>query len=134
MESTILYPMVAQSALTFGVLSLLAKRRFAAIADKSADYRYFRLFSGDGEPDHVRVVQRNLLNLFEMPMLFFIICLMAEVFGKADTVMVYAAWGYVAVRVLHSITHIVQNNVQTRFQIFMVSNIILMFMWVWVLL
>ncbi len=134
MQQSILYPMVAQGALIFGVLLLLAKRRFKAISEHKSDLKYFSLFQGSGEPASVTVVQRNFLNQFEMPVLFFAICLMAAVFGRADAVMIYAAWSYVGLRLLHSLVHIVGNNVRNRFMVFMTSNLVLMFMWVWIVL
>jgi len=133
MKEAIVYPMVAQGALVFGVLLLLMKRRITAIAARQTKMKYFRLFSGEGEPDAVTVVQRNFINQFEMPLMFFVVCLMAVVFDKVDDVMVYAAWSYVAIRWLHAVVHIAYNNVVTRFHIFMLSNLVLMFMWGWVI-
>jgi len=134
MENAILYPIVAQGALVFSVLFLLAKRRLKAFADGKTDPSYFALFQGAGEPENVTRVQRNFLNQFEMPVLFFVVCLAAAQFGKADMVMVYAAWAYVAVRLIHAIVHISVNKVMVRFRLFFLSNLILMFMWVWLVL
>jgi hypothetical protein len=134
MEKAILYPMIAQGALIFSVLFLLAKRRLKAYADKQTDPKYFKLFEGSGEPENVTKVQRNFIIQYEMPVLFFVVCLMAALFGKADQVMVYAAWAYVAARTLHTLIHVTSNNVLHRFRSFMLSNLILLFMWVWVAL
>lgn len=133
MENAILYPMVAQGALMFGVLFLLARRRLKAYADGETDPKFFTLFQGGGEPAHVTKAQRNFIIQFEMPVLFFVVCLMAAQFGKADDVMVYAAWAYVASRLLHSIVHIGKNNVLMRFRAFFLGNFILLFMWIWML-
>ena len=134
MEKTILYPMVAQGALIFGVLLLLMKRRFKAVSEGKSDLKYFRLFEGRGEPDDVTVVQRNFINQFEVPVLFFIVCLMAAVFDRADSIMVYAAWAFVALRLVHAIVHIHRNDIRKRYKVFFASNFVLMFMWVWVAL
>jgi len=134
MENTILYPMVAQGALTFSVLLLLMTRRMQAAYAGKIEPKYFRLLEGNGEPDNVTVVKRNFLNQFEVPVLFYAVCLMAAVFEKADSVMIYAAWGYVALRITHALVHIIRNRVMLRFKLFMASNIVLMFMWVWVVL
>jgi len=134
MEHSILYPMVAQGALVFSVLLLLLKRRLKAIYGGQAKLEYYKLFSGNGEPDDVTVVQRNFINQFEMPVLFFVVCIMAAVFDKADNVMIYAAWAYVALRVLHAFVHIVKNDVLTRFRVYFAGNAVLGFMWIWVAL
>lgn len=131
MKDAILYPMVAQGALMFGVLFLLARRRLKAYASGETDGKYFRLFQGQGEPENVTQAQRNFLNQFEMPMLFFVGGILAAVFDRVDTIFVYAAWAYVAVRLVHTVVHVGSNNVLMRFRLFMVSNLILVFMWGW---
>ena len=134
MDKSILYPFIAQGTLVFSVLFLLAYRRFSAIAARQSDPEYFKLFSGTGEPANVTAAQRSLLNQFEMPVLFFAVCLAAAVFGRADTIMVNSAWGFVALRALHALVHVTKNDVRIRFTIFALSNFILLFMWVWLAL
>jgi len=134
MDKVLLYPMVSQATLVFGVLALLARRRIKAITSGEAELKYYRLFTGAGEPDHVAVVQRSYHNQLEMPVLFFAACLAATVFEHVDNVMVGAAWAYVILRYVHAWVHITKNRVQTRFRVFVLSNIVLAFMWVWLVL
>jgi len=134
MKETVLYPMVAQGALIFSVLLLLMRRRLKAFAAGETDPKYFRLLQGTGEPDTVTQAQRNYLNQFEMPTLFFVGGILAAVFDRVDVVLVYAAWAFVAVRFIHTIVHVSGNNVLLRFRLFFLSNVILFFMWVWMVL
>lgn len=134
MEDTIFYPMVAQGALIFSVFFVLLVRRMKAIFAGQSDMKYFLVFDGSGEPQKVTQAQRSFINQFEMPVLFFVVCLMASVFGKVDQMLVYAAWTYVGLRTLHALVHVTKNDVRARFSLFMLSNIALLFMWVWVAL
>ncbi|TNE61273.1 MAG: hypothetical protein EP335_16340 [Alphaproteobacteria bacterium] len=131
MDKAILYPMVALVALTVGVTLLLVKRRFGAIkAGDTKDLKYFKTFQGQGEPEYVQVAQRNMINLFETPVLFYVGCLAAAVFGAVDTVTVWAAWAYVAIRVVHTIVHVTSNNVPRRAQLFFLSFVPIVVIWV----
>jgi len=131
MENAIFYPMAVQGALTFSVLLLLLRRRVKALYAKQMRLSYYRLFPG-GEPEDIAVVQRSFLNQFEIPVLFYMICVMAAVLGKVDMTMLYAAWAYAGLRVLHAAVHIYNNNVRWRATIFLVSCTVLLFMWIWV--
>jgi len=133
MDKTIVYPMIAQILLIFGVMTLLAHRRIRAVTLGEVDPKYYRLFSGSGEPDHVAVVQRNFHNQFEMPVLFFVVCLTAVLFERVDNVMLVSAWAYVALRYAHAFVHITANRVSTRFRVFVLGNAVLAFMWIWLL-
>ena len=134
MEKTIFYPVIAQGALAFAILLLLAYRRLTAIAAGQSDMKYFLVFAGVGEPEHVTAVQRSLHNQFEMPVLFYVACILAAIFSLVDSVLVYAAWVYVATRYLHALVHVTVNIVLLRFWIFVVSNLVLLFIWVWLAL
>ncbi|NVJ70723.1 MAG: MAPEG family protein [Alphaproteobacteria bacterium] len=136
MDKSIFYPMLAMMALTFGVIMLLAKRRFGAIkSGETKDLSYFKTLGGPStEPEAVQVAQRNLANLFEMPVLFYPACLAAAFFDKVDTVSLSLAWAYVALRFLHTLVHVTNNNVPVRFRLFFLSFFPLIGLWVWVAL
>lgn len=130
-----LYPLVLQGLLSFIVLGILAKRRLKAIKDGETNVKYFKVFDSThgGEPESVVSAQRSFLNQFEMPVLFYVVALAAVVFDKVDSYIVYAAWAYVALRIMHAYVHIGSNNVLLRFRIFIFSNIPLLAMWLMLL-
>ncbi len=134
MNQALLYPMAAQVFLTFFVLILLAKRRFQAIGEGRSDLKYFKTFQGEGEPEEVRIVQRNLTNQFEMPVLFFVGCIAASIYGRVDDVLVYASWAYVGLRAAHMVVHVGSNPPRVRLVVWGLSNFVLLFMWIWFLL
>ncbi len=136
MDKSIFYPMLGMATLTFGVVALLAKRRFGAIGKgETTNLAFFKTFRGESpEPESVQTAQRNLTNLFEMPMLFYPACIAAGMMGKVDTVTLSLAWAYVALRLVHTLVHVTGNDVRTRFKIFFLSNVPLMALWVYIAL
>jgi len=80
-------------------------------------------------PGFVSLANRNYMNLLEMPVLFYVICLMLFVSGEVDQTFLYLAWGYVGLRVLHSLVHVTYNNVLQRLTLFAASNVVVTLMW-----
>lgn len=130
MMDSILYPFLFQGAMGFAALFILAKRRIKALAEGKTDFSYFKTFTGDGEPENVKAAQRSFFNQFEMPMLFYAVCLAAVVFEKQVPLMVGLAWAYVALRLIHMVIHLTYNKVIWRFRVFVLSNVPLLAMWI----
>ncbi|WND03135.1 MAPEG family protein [Temperatibacter marinus] len=68
----------------------------------------------------------NYNHLFEMPILFYVVCLLFVATGKGDMEALNLAWAFVATRVLHSIIHCTYNKIMHRFMVFLVSSIVMM--------
>lgn len=130
MFDTIIYPFMLQGLIAFAVLGVLARRRLKAISTGETDFRYFKTFTGKGEPEHVKAAQRSFHNQFEMPVLFFVVCLAAVVFEKETMWMIGAAWAYVVARLMHTLIHLTRNKVVWRFRMYILSNIFLLVMWI----
>ena len=71
----------------------------------------------------------NYRNLFEMPVLFYAICILLLVLNKADGTYAVLAWLFVALRYAHSAIHISYNNVNHRFIAFGASCVVVWMMW-----
>src|SRR5205085_8192105 len=108
----IILPMGSLALLTFLVLLLVAVRRFrAAFAGQvgAGDFRYGESLRVPGE---VSIPNRNYMNLLELPMLFYVACILNYV--TAPTVSgttLSLAWAYVGLRALHSLVHLTYNDV-----------------------
>jgi hypothetical protein len=126
----ILWPAFALCALTAIVMLRLARLRFAAVAGGRVDPRFYKIFRGDGEPEEVAAVARNLNNLFEAPTLFYAVTAIAFAAGRTGTLLVTLAWIYVALRYVHSAIHLSLNKVRWRFRAFALSWLILLAFWV----
>ena len=75
------------------------------------------------------VVADNLKNLFEMPILFYAGMLLSMVLMIQDLLLVQLAWGFVALRFIHSIVHCTYNRVMHRFVAYLASCLVLMLIW-----
>jgi hypothetical protein len=126
----ILWPAFALVALTLIIVVRLARQRFAAVKAGRVDPRFYKVFRGDGEPEEVAATARNLLNLYEMPTLFYAGIAIAFAAGQSGALLVTLAWSYVALRFLHSAIHLSRNKVLWRFRVFAASWLVLLAYWV----
>ena len=76
---------------------------------------------------------RHVTNLLEVPLLFYVISIIAFVTDVTGALVVSLCWGYVALRYVHSFVHLTSNRVILRFRIFGLSLLVLMAIWVAVL-
>ena len=75
------------------------------------------------------IPNRNYMNLLELPMLFYVVCLLLYVTGGASSLTIALAWAYVVLRVVHSAIHLSYNHVMHRLAAFTLSNVALVFLW-----
>lgn len=71
----------------------------------------------------------NFKNLFEMPVLFYVLCGLLAVAGINEPLFVCGAWAYVGLRAAHSFIHITYNRVMHRFVVYAISSIWLFTLW-----
>ncbi len=130
LQDQILFPMGALAFLTFTVLLFVPIRRFRASFAGLVGPDDFKLGESARVPGDVSIPNRNYMNLTELPVLFYIVCLMFYVTSRADENVLWLAWSYVVLRALHSLIHMTYNNVIHRMSVFAISNFILIWMWV----
>ena len=70
----------------------------------------------------------NLKNLFELPVLFYALCLYLFLTAQVDAMYVYAAWVFVVFRALHSAVHCTFNLVMLRFYLYLIATLAVWFM------
>ena len=79
-------------------------------------------------PSSARRVADNYNHLLEQPTIFYALCFVIVLGGHTDPFYVYLAWGYVGLRVLHTLIQCTVNIVNLRFLVFALSTIVLMVM------
>ncbi|MCF8506615.1 MAG: MAPEG family protein [Caulobacter sp.] len=129
-QETIFLPFLALGALTFTVLLLVPIRRFAAAAAGLVKVGDFALGESANVPGHVALANRNYMNLLELPVLFYAVCLAFFVTGGVSSLVLGLAWAYVGLRAAHSLVHLTANVVMVRLSLFAVSNAVLVALWV----
>jgi hypothetical protein len=76
-------------------------------------------------PPHVRWKADNYNHLMEQPTIFYAVALAAAVAGVGSGLNAWLAWGYVGLRVAHSLVQAIANPIMVRFSIFMLASIVL---------
>lgn len=72
----------------------------------------------------------NFRNLFEVPVLFYLLCVAIGLNGGSTPGFVAAAWAYVGLRALHSLIHVTYNRVVHRFLVYVASTLLLFGLWI----
>jgi hypothetical protein len=126
----IFVPMLALVFWTFVIMFYMAWKRIGAGFAGRVKFGYFTVGESDKVPDDVRLAGRNFSNLFEMPVLFYALCIALYVTRDATEVLWVLAWIYVALRVGHSLIHVSYNKIMHRFACYAISNLILLAMWI----
>lgn len=80
----------------------------------------------DRMPSSARAVADNYNHLMEQPTIFYALCFYVHLAGTDHPVNVLLAWGYVGLRVVHSLIQNTGNIVIARFAVFALSTFCLM--------
>jgi hypothetical protein len=128
--SAIFYPVAALAALTFAVLLLVPIARFRAAFRGEVKAKDFRYGESANVPGPVSLPNRNLMNLLELPMLFYVVCTALYVTQTVDAAALGMAWAYVALRAAHSAVHLTYNNVVHRLVVYAASCLVLALLWI----
>ncbi|HSZ09996.1 MAG TPA: MAPEG family protein [Steroidobacteraceae bacterium] len=126
----ILYPLFALGAWTLLVLLLIPFVRVRSVLRREIGPNDFRFGESSAVPPKVSIPNRNYMNLLELPMLFYVVCVVLYVTGGASRLSVLLAWAYVGLRVVHSVIHLTYNHVLHRLFAFTLSNVALVSLWV----
>lgn len=71
----------------------------------------------------------NFMNLFEMPVLFYVLMVLLYVTNLGDSLYLSLASSFVALRCAHSAIHVTYNRVMHRFLAYAASSAVLWIMW-----
>jgi len=129
-QETIFLPFLALGAMTFTVLSLIPIVRFRAVSAGHVRGEDFALGESARVPGRVSLPNRNYMNLLELPVLFYAVCLAFYVTGTVAPTPLALAWTYVGLRAAHSLVHLTTNTVLVRLAVFALSNVVLIALWV----
>jgi hypothetical protein len=124
----ILLPLFVEVILTFALLFALAPLR-------AADFN-----AGISRPDNVSLREPNwskrslqvaysYSNQFELPVLFYVLTILAFITHHADLLFVVLAWVFVLFRLLQAFVHVTSNKIRVRGAFFGVAAAVLAIMW-----
>jgi hypothetical protein len=76
-------------------------------------------------PAAVRWKADNYNHLMEQPTLFYAVALSLALLGDFSTLSLALAWGYVVLRIVHSLVQTTVNQITVRFGVFFISSLVL---------
>src|SRR5271167_4837943 len=123
--------MFAMVLLTTFVLANLFRTRVGAVRQGLVSAAYFRIYQGELEPERSAKLTRHFSNLFEVPVLFYAVCLAAMIAHITGPAMQALAWIYVAARVVHAFVHLGGNRIRHRLRAYFFSCFVLLAMWIY---
>lgn len=128
-DNTIFLPAVAMVALTIAVLVRTFFERKRQVAAEQIHFREIPSGSQMAARFGDTRAADNYRNLFEMPVLFYLALGVAFATQQVSPTVLALAWGFVALRVVHSVIHCTYNRVMHRFAAFLGSSVLLWVMW-----
>ncbi|MFZ5747712.1 MAG: MAPEG family protein [Pseudomonadota bacterium] len=129
MHSPILAPVVAMVAWTIVMWLWMYARRIPAM--RAAGIDAATKVGGTGAdlravlPDRVQWIADNYNHLHEQPTIFYAIAIVHALLGTGFGFNLWLAWGYVALRVAHSLVQSINNRVIVRFSLFALAELCL---------
>ncbi len=126
---TVLLPLFVEVALTFGLLYWMAPLRIGAVRRGEVRAADIALREPNW-PRRTLQVQNAYHNQLELPILFYVLTILAVISRSADLLFVLLAWAFVILRLLHAYVHVTSNAVMRRGALFGAGATVLLCMWV----
>lgn len=127
--TAMLAPCVGMVALTALVWVKLYVDRIREMRRRRIDPQSLATSGARAEILQETAASDNFRNLFEVPVLFYVLCVAVTATGTATPALVAAGWAFVALRALHSLIHVTYNRVMHRFTVYAASTLLLFGMW-----
>ena len=128
----ILAPLFALVLLSFLVLAVLGTSRLIGLQRRRYPRGYFKLLQRPPEaqlPVTGEAAARNLINLFELPVLFYALVPLLALTGLWNDTSVALLWAFVALRYVHTLIHLTANIIPLRFAAYLASAVVLAIAW-----
>lgn len=131
-QTWILYPLFVMFLLSVFVGLRMLQLRFRAVMQDNLNPVYFKLNRGGKPPAYMAQAEQHFTNLYETPLLFYVVIVLIYVLSMTDIFLVALAWLYVASRFIHAHIHMNNNKILRRRNIFLGSIGILSVLWTYV--
>jgi len=128
-QTAIFWPMLAHVLLVYIVYLVMFRRRYHAVKSGEAKVGQYKVRST--EPASSVTVANNLINQFELPVLFHVLCLALFVTNGVNYLTLALTWLFIATRYVHAFVHLTSNNLRHRRRMFFLGAVILFVAWVW---
>jgi hypothetical protein len=120
-------PMLGMMVLTLLVWVYMFVQRVGFAQSNKLDIEQFKT-PADVQtlvPADISGASNNFRNLFELPVIFYAVCLYLMASGQVDSFYANCAWAFLLLRCLHSLIHCSYNRVAHRFGVYILSALVL---------
>jgi hypothetical protein len=124
----ILLPLFVEVALTLGLLLWLGMLRRRDLVSGAVRPAQIALRERHWT-QRTQQVSNSFNNQFELPVLFYLLTVLAVVTRHADLVFVVLAWVFVLTRLGHAYIHTTSNRVMRRGAVYSIGAMVLIVMW-----
>jgi hypothetical protein len=124
----VLLPLFVQVLLTFTLGFWAAYLRVEAVRSGEVSPRDVALREPNWPPRVLKVLYA-FLNQLELPLLFYVLTVLAWITRQADLLFVLLAWAFVILRILHAAVHVRSNHLAWRAIYFIAGAMVLAAMW-----
>ena len=112
-DKMIFLPVLVQIVLTTFLYTVMLKRKKAAIAAGQVDEER-RALHDDVWPDSAMQTNNAIKNQFEIPLLFYVLCIILFNLAAVDMFALIFAWAFAISRIVHAYVHIGSNYIPKR--------------------
>jgi hypothetical protein len=124
-----LAPLFVQVLLVFILMIWMAKERQTAIRRGEVHPRDIALREPKWPPKAMQVAN-SFSNQFEIPVLFYVVTILAAITRQADLLFVLLSWLFVISRYIHAFIHTTSNRVPRRGLVYGLGVVIVLALWV----
>ena len=130
MEKMLLvYPVFAMFILTCLVMVKMRLVSMKLVKQKKISFRYFKLYNEE-VPEELEQARQHYKNLFETPILFYILIAIIYSSGQVSVYDLVFAWLYVLFKYIHSYIRFTSNYVPYRANFFILSLLMILCGWI----
>ena len=115
---------MAQLLIPILVLLLNGKRKSADVKSGNFD-REKAAMNNEAWSKPVVLTSKNLANQFQLPVIFYVLCLILASIDAVTMTVLVVAWLFVVTRYIHAYVHVSTNYVPVRMRVFLLGTLFL---------
>ncbi len=131
---SIIYPMGLLAIFTLLYSSILITGRKKAVQEGDVKASYFKEHNNGTPPSYMQKATRQWANLYEVPVLFYAVCITILALKLDDMIFVYMGYIFFSLRLVQAFIHTTYNHIYHRLLIFFCGMVTVLAMWVRLLL
>lgn len=118
----IYWPVLAQLLIPIVVLLLNGKRKSDDVKSGNFD-REKAAMNNEAWSKPVVLTSKNLANQFQLPVIFYVLCLILANIDAVSMIILVVAWIFVVTRYVHAYVHVTTNYVPARLRAFLLGAV-----------